>query len=160
MRLPRTRRKPHRPRDKEVVSRLMRAVRSRDNLAERKLRKALSEIGARYRLQVAWLPGRPDIVFVRARVVVFVDGDFWHGRIFLEQGLRGLRLSLRTERREWWINKIVRNVERDALNTAALEGLDFAVVRIWEKDLLRNAPRIASHIGRMVRTRSIRFSNS
>src|SRR6202521_1501811 len=54
--------------------------RSRGSRAEIELRKALSAIGLRYRLHVGDLPGRPDVVFPRQRVDVFVDGDFWHGR--------------------------------------------------------------------------------
>src|SRR6266568_9303362 len=54
--------------------------RSTNTRAELQLRKAMSQLGLRYRLHVAGLPGRPDVVFSRSRVAVFCDGDFWHGR--------------------------------------------------------------------------------
>jgi DNA mismatch endonuclease (patch repair protein) len=132
----------------------MQAVKSRDNAAERALRKTLTKLRLRYRLQVSWLPGRPDIVFPKASLVVFVDGDFWHGRILLEKGWQAFRMSLRTSRRAWWERKLVSNVERDLLTTAALEGLDYRVIRLWEKDVLRHPDRIAKRIARIVTTRS------
>lgn len=147
--------RPHKPRDPEIVSRLMRAVRSRDNRGELALRRALSTLGLRFRLHVAWLPGRPDIVFPNARVAVFVDGDFWHARVFVEQGMSGLNTSLRTIRRDWWIEKLMRNVERDLLVTAALQGLGFAVIRLWERDVLRTPMRGATRIARTVKRRNL-----
>lgn len=117
------------------------------------LRTALSALSQRYRLQVNWLPGRPDIVFVSARVAVFVDGDFWHARCFVENGALGLEESLRTARREWWIRKLMGNVERDLLATAALEGLGFVVVRLWEKEVLRDPESAAQRVAQIVRRR-------
>ena len=66
------------PRDPKITSRIMAAIRGRDTEPERLLRSALFRRGLRFRLH-AKLPGRPDIVFRRVRVAVFVDGDFWHG---------------------------------------------------------------------------------
>jgi DNA mismatch endonuclease, patch repair protein len=146
-------RNPHRPRDPEVVSRLMRAVRSHNTRGEKTLRRELAKLGLRFRLQVRWLPGRPDVVFHRARLVVFVDGDFWHGRIFVEGGPRALAHSLRTSNQAWWIQKIRGNVERDFLATAALEGLGFKVVRLWERDVLDNPSKVAARVARLVKRR-------
>src|SRR5687767_5949640 len=63
-----------------AASRVARSVRKTDSKAEVALRKALWAMGHRYRKNVRSLPGTPDLVFPRARTVVFCDGDFWHGR--------------------------------------------------------------------------------
>jgi DNA mismatch endonuclease, patch repair protein len=64
----------------EVASRTKRANRPRDSAHELLLRRTIWRMGLRYRKHVAMLPGSPDLVFFAARVVVFCDGDFWHGR--------------------------------------------------------------------------------
>src|SRR5438309_2126139 len=66
-------------RDPKVTSRIMAAVRGKNTEPEWLLRRALFRRGLRFRVHVKTLPGRPDIVFSSVRVVVFVDGDFWHG---------------------------------------------------------------------------------
>ena len=60
----------------------MSRVRGRDTGLERIVRSALHRQGFRFRKHVSDLPGRPDVVFPRAKVVVFIDGDFWHGYRF------------------------------------------------------------------------------
>ena len=57
----------------------MSKIRGRDTQLELAVRRELHRRGHRYRVHVAWLPGKPDIVFTRVKLVVFVDGDFWHG---------------------------------------------------------------------------------
>jgi DNA mismatch endonuclease, patch repair protein len=59
-------------------SEIMRRVKSKDTSLEKKVRSVLHKRGLRYRLYYD-LPGKPDIVFVRARVVIFIDSCFWHG---------------------------------------------------------------------------------
>src|ERR1700689_3766304 len=73
------------------------------------LRRTLKSRGLRYRVDVADLPGRPDIVFVNARVAVFCDGDFWHGR---DLAARQAKLA-RGHNPAYWLAKIRGNVERD-----------------------------------------------
>lgn len=100
--------------------------------AELLLRRALREKGLRYRLHAKDLPGKPDIVFRRQRLAIFVDGDFWHGRNWEER-----RKKLENgNNSEYWVAKIGYNIERDKKNTALLEGMGWVVIRIWETDLL------------------------
>src|SRR4051812_34115001 len=101
------------PRDRAATTRLMASVRRKNTAAEVTLRRALWHLGLRYRLHDRLLPGTPDIVFRRARVAVFVDGDYWHGRILVEQGEAALRQTFRKAHRSFWTTKIKRNVERD-----------------------------------------------
>src|SRR5262245_27046521 len=88
------------------------ASRKRDTKVELLLRRALWRRGLRYRVDVATLPGRPDIVFVGRRLVVFCDGDFWHGRDLR----RRLRRLASGHNPRYWVEKIRGNVRRDRKN--------------------------------------------
>jgi DNA mismatch endonuclease, patch repair protein len=114
----------------------------RDTRAERRLRRALWLRGLRYRIDAGDLPGRPDVVFRRARVAVFCDGDFWHGRD-LDSRLRRLKQG---HNPDYWVAKIRRNVERDREHRAALIRLGWIVLRYWETDIHADVDRIAEEI--------------
>ncbi len=107
----------------EQRRRCMSSVKGGNTGPEVKLRKALWNRGLRYRLRYK-LPGKPDLVFVSARVVVFVDGCFWHG--CPEHG------SMPATNREFWERKILGNLERDKRVTNELSGLGWEVLRFWE----------------------------
>lgn len=103
------------------------------------LRRALWRLGCRYRLGGQSLPGAPDLVFPGARVVVFCDGDFWHGRNW-EQ--RRARLAAGTNA-HYWVAKIERNIRRDQEVTERLEGAGWSVLRFWESEILRSPHEVA-----------------
>lgn len=103
--------------------------------------------GLRYRLHHAGLPGRPDIVFTKQRIVVFCDGDFWHGRD-LDRRLAKLAAG---HNAVYWLAKVQRNVERDRLQTGALEASGWTVLRFWETDILRRAGYVADQIIAVIR---------
>jgi DNA mismatch endonuclease, patch repair protein len=139
----------------------MAAVRSRDTQCELSLRRALWGRGLRYRLnprRARGLPlvGRPDIVFPSARVIVFVDGDFWHGRVLREQGLEKLKAAFSPARREWWVGKISSTVARDDRITSTLRDQGWNVIRVWESQVRRNLVTVAGRIERVVRRRARR----
>lgn len=113
------------------AKRTMLGNRRRDSRPERRLRSALHADGMRFRVDLpirldGRRPIRPDIVFTRARVVVFVDGCFWHG--CPEHG-RPPRTNS-----GYWSAKIAVNQARDREQTAALENAGWEVVRFWEHD--------------------------
>lgn len=95
------------------------------------------------------MPGKPDIVFARARVVVFCDGDFWHGRE-LEARLEKLA---RGHNAPYWIAKIQNNVLRDRRNNLTLAREGWFVVRVWESEIVANAVAVASRIGKILTAR-------
>src|SRR4051812_37657899 len=95
------------------------------------LRRALWAAGCRYRKNSSDLPGRPDIVFVGARLAVFCDGDFWHGR---DWETRRQKLSRGTNS-AYWLAKIERNIERDQQNTRRLGEMGWTVLRFWESQI-------------------------
>jgi DNA mismatch endonuclease, patch repair protein len=146
-------RRPYRPRDPRVVSAAMSAVRSKENRAERILRRTLWLLGHRYRLYDKTLPGNPDLVFHDARVVVFVDGDYWHGRVLIEKGEAGFAAMFRGRNRAWWRQKIGRTIERDVKATAALSSKGWAVVRVWERDILAHPIECALRVSQVIHNR-------
>jgi DNA mismatch endonuclease (patch repair protein) len=106
-------------------------------------------MGLRYRVDAKRLHGRPDLVFASARVVVFVDGDFWHGR-----NLKAREAKLRVgHNAPYWIAKIRANVERDQRNTAQLIADGWLVLRFWETEIVKAPDDIAKEIARAVRAR-------
>ena len=122
------------------------ASRKTDTRCELVLRHELWSRGLRYRLHVSQLLGRPDIVFPRERVVVFCDGDFWHGRDLV---CRLARLS-RGHNSTYWVAKVQRNVARDRENQRALEVAGWTVVRVWETDVLRAPGRAADRVAKVL----------
>jgi DNA mismatch endonuclease (patch repair protein) len=83
---------------------------------------------ARFRKNVASLPGRPDVVFPRVHLAVFCDGDFWHGK---DWSVRRATLAQGTNA-PYWIAKIEANRARDRRHTAALRADGWIVLRFWE----------------------------
>lgn len=118
----------------EASSRAKRNNRRVDTQHELILRHKLWQIGLRYRKNDKTLPGKPDIVFKYARVVVFCDGDFWHGRNWEIQKTK-LRKGTNAE---YWISKIESNIERDKLNNTLLEADGWLIIRLWETDIKKD----------------------
>lgn len=115
----------------------MKANPGRDTRPEVALRSALHRAGLRFRkglrIDVQGQRVRPDIVFTRIKVAVFVDGCFWHG--CPEHG------EMPASNREFWEAKIGRTRERDQQQTAALEAAGWRVLRVWEHEPIDNAVR-------------------
>lgn len=111
------------------ASRRMARVRQRGTDVEIELRRALHAMGLRYRLQVP-LSRKPrrvaDIVFIGARVAVFVDGCFWHGC--------PLHATWPKENAGFWRAKIEANRARDADTTRRLRELGWEVIRVWSHE--------------------------
>ena len=122
------------PRSKNVTSRIMASVKSHDTVAELAIRRRLWANGIRYRLN-SNLFGHPDLVFVSRRVVVFVDGDLWHGNSWRIRGFPDLESQFQNNR-SWWTEKIRRNIERDCDVTRRLQGENWMVLRFWESAIL------------------------
>lgn len=127
----------------------MSAVRNRDSTAELAIRRRLWANGLRYRL-TARLPGRPDLVFPRQRIAVFIDGDLWHGNSWRVRGLPNLEAQF-PNRTEWWVSKITRNMERDRQVNEQLAAEGWTVLRYWESEALADPNDVAERI--MLRVR-------
>jgi DNA mismatch endonuclease (patch repair protein) len=127
--------------DAATRSAVMRRVKGRNTTPELVVRKALTKLGARYRLHRKDLPGNPDIVMPGRRLALFVHGCFWHGH----DCARGARVP--KQNRDYWVGKVGRNVARDARSRAALMEQGWRVETIWEcelKDAAALAARLAA----------------
>ena len=126
----------------EITHKIMSAIKPRNTKPEMLLRKALWRKGLRYRVNVTKLPGRPDIVFTKAKIAVFCDGDFWHGHNWAIRGIPSLEAEL-AGYSEFWKNKILGNIKRDRDTTEKLTNDGWCVLRFWESDIIMNVDRCA-----------------
>lgn len=112
----------------------MQHIKNKDTKIEIVLRKALWHKGYRYRKNVQGLPGKPDIVMSKYKLVIFCDSEFFHGKDWevlkpqLEKGNNS----------EFWINKISKNMEHDTDINQRLNYLGWTVIRFWGKEILKN----------------------
>lgn len=127
----------------EQRSRCMSNIRSADTQPEILVRRCLWNAGMRYRIHVRDLPGRPDIVFSKAKIVVFIDGCFWHR---CEQHYHAPRKNSK-----WWHDKIAANVARDRKIDERLLELGWGVLRFWEHDVRESPESVAELIVLRVR---------
>jgi len=113
------------------------------------LRRTLWHRGLRFRKNLAALPGKPDIVFTKARLAIFCDGDFWHGRNWreLSSHLRGGFNA------GYWHRKIRANILRDRSTTRLLEHMCWRVVRLWESDIKADPEGVADKVQKILANR-------
>ena len=129
----------------------MAKVKSRGTRPELTLRQALTALGLRYRLGGLGLPGKPDILFTKAKVAVFVDGDFWHGNQWKLRGHKSLEGQLgAVSNRDYWLAKIRRNMERDRRVSAQLKQAGWKVIRIWESSISKSPRKAAAKVAQAV----------
>ena len=117
----------------EVMSR----VKHRDTGPELRVRRHLWASGLRFRLASKGLVGKPDLVFLGTRLAIFVHGCFWHQH----PGCPNARMP--KSRREFWQNKLLRNVERDAEVAAKLKVIGWGAMTIWECET-RNVEKLSA----------------
>jgi DNA mismatch endonuclease, patch repair protein len=121
----------------EQRSRCMSRIKNKNTKPEISLRKILWRMGLRYRLN-SKLPGKPDIVFNKQKLAIFVDGYFWHG--CPEHGT-----SPKTNER-FWAEKLSTNIKRDRKVDRELENMGWFVIRIWEHEINSDVYSSASKI--------------
>lgn len=122
---------------REHRSKIMSMIKGKNTKPEMLVRSVCHELGLRYRLHRKDLPGKPDLVFPKHRLCIFVHGCFWHRH-------PGCKYAYTPKSRlDFWLPKLARNVERDLDAQRALIARDWKVVIIWEchtknRELLRN----------------------
>lgn len=129
----------------EQRRRNMQHVRNKDSEIERLLRKELWRRGLRYRKNVRGIPGCPDIAFKGLKIAVFCDSEFWHGFDWDN------RKSDIKSNRDFWINKIERNISRDKEVNKILESDGWLVLRFWGKNIKKNLSECADIIENKVK---------
>lgn len=112
---------------KEQRKKNMQHIRSRDTEPERKVMTELRRRKIYFAKYAGTIIGKPDIVFRRKKVAVFIDSDFWHGH-----PKRGV---LPKSNRKYWLEKLRQNQARDQLVNRELKRQGWKVIRIWEHDV-------------------------
>lgn len=132
--------------DKTTRSYVMSRIRGRNTQPEILLRRALFAAGMRgYRVH-APVPGRPDVVFSKARLAVFVDGCFWHQ-------CRKCNIPVPRSNRSYWAPKLARNQARDRRLNRQLRALGWSVLHLWEHEIHRDPLACAARVARKYQER-------
>ena len=126
----------------------MQAIKNKNSDIELALRKELWRRGIHYRKNVKGIFGHPDLAFIGKKVAVFCDSEFWHGYDWDNR-----KNDIKT-RREFWIPKIERNIQRDIEVTAELKRQGWIVLRFWGKEIKKDTMRCADIIERTLEARS------
>jgi DNA mismatch endonuclease (patch repair protein) len=107
----------------------MSRIRGKNTRPELLVRKFLFSKGYRYRLHDKKLPGKPDIVLLKYRTVIFIHGCFWHGH----EGCKYFVVP--KTRTEWWLTKIMLNKSNDQKTVTLLADAGWKIINIWECEL-------------------------
>ncbi len=129
----------------ETRSRVMARIRGRDTGPERVVAAGLTAFGFLFESHARDLPGRPDFVMREIKLVIFVDGDFWHGHRFA---------VWRDKLSPAWELKIAGNRKRDTRNFRLLRAQGWKIVRLWEHQLDRNAKACLRRVAKIVAERT------
>lgn len=127
----------------EQRSRCMSRIRSTDTTPEREVRRALTDMGYRYRLHARFLPGRPDIVISRLKLAIFVHGCFWH-RHRCKLGRPVPKMNA-----DFWRAKFTANRLRDRRSRTAIRKLGWKPVIMWECST-RNPAKLKEKLSRII----------
>lgn len=127
----------------EERSKNMSRIGNKDTRPEKIVRSLLHRLGFRFRLHRRGLPGTPDIVMPGRKIIIFVHGCFWHRH----EGCKDAGIPKTNT--EFWTKKLNKNVERDKVNSEALNRMGWHIIKIWEcetKDIKNLADRLTKEI--------------
>ncbi|MGB7469541.1 MAG: DNA mismatch endonuclease Vsr [Candidatus Binatus sp.] len=127
----------------EKRSNVMARIRAKNTKPELAVRRALHRLGYRFRLHDPRLPGRPDIVLARHRLIIEVNGCFWHGH-------RCLKGRIPVGNRAYWVQKIGGNKIRERRNAHRLRAMGWKVKTVWECEVRRqNTDQLAAGLRKL-----------
>ena len=115
--------------DQKTRSFNMSRIRGKDSKPELIVRKFLHANGLRYRLHRKKLPGKPDLVMLRFKTAIFINGCYWHGH----ENCKYYRIP--ATRKKWWMEKINQTKKNDEKNELLLKAAGWKVIVIWECEL-------------------------
>jgi DNA mismatch endonuclease (patch repair protein) len=121
----------------EQRKKCMSRIRSCDTKPEIYFRKALWKWGIRYRKNVKNLFGKPDIAIKKYKLVIFIDGDFWHGNDWKKKKFSSQE-DLLLSYSDYWQNKIRRNILRDKKVTKYYKNIGWTILRFWTSETEKN----------------------
>ncbi len=125
---------------KRKRSLVMSKILSCDTIPEKQVRRVLSDMGYHYRLNVKTLPGKPDIVIHKYRVVIFIHGCFWHLHSNCRDG------TIPKTRTDYWRTKLVQNRQRDIKCKNDLRKMGWKVLCLWECDIEKRPNKVIKRI--------------
>ncbi len=120
----------------------MQNIRSKGTLPEQIIMRELQRRKIYFARHVDSIIGKPDIVFRRKKVIVFVDSDFWHGH--------PKRFIMPKSNLEYWKKKLDRNKKRDKEVNKILEKNGYKVIRVWEHDVKKRFNKAMNRILRAI----------
>lgn len=129
----------------ERRSEIMSHIKSKNTSIELLVRKQLFALGFRYRVNYKTLPGKPDIVFTKKKVAIFIHGCFWHGH---EIGCRYSHVP--QSHAEYWSEKVGRTKERDAKHIHELKANGWRVLTVWECEIRKDLHGVVDQIERFL----------
>ncbi len=118
---------------KERRSEIMSHIKGKDTSIELLARRKLHSLGYRFRVNYKELRGKPDIVFTKKKIAIFIHGCFWHGH---EGGCRYSHIS--QSRKEYWEPKLIRTKERDREHIESLMREGWTVLVLWECEIKKD----------------------
>ena len=137
----------------EATSRRMSNVKLKHGDAENILAKMLWHKGYRYRLNYKKLPGSPDIAITKSKIAIFVDGEFWHGYNWDEKKPKLKR------NRDYWIQKIEENMERDIRVDKQLLAMDWITIHFWSKEVQKKPEECIQTIEEVIFEQRLRIDD-
>lgn len=114
----------------------MSRIRSKNTKPELIVFTELEKLGITFKKHHS-LPGKPDVVFIKGKIAVFIDGEFWHGKYFSK---------IKHRLTDYWINKLTLNMKRDRKNKKLLKAEGWTVLRLWDDDIKKNHKREVNKI--------------
>ena len=136
---------------KKKRSEVMSKIRYKDTKIELLLKKAISDAKLKgYRLNYKMM-GKPDVVFTKYKVIIFCDGEFWHGKNYLQK---------KHKYKKYWVEKIRYNMQRDKKNNRKLRRDGWSVLRFWEKDIEKKVDRCIHKIKNKLKERGYKIKST
>lgn len=135
----------------DIRSRNMARIKAKNTKPELTVRKLLTSKNYRYRIHYQ-LHGKPDIVFPKYKIAVFVHGCYWHGH--------GCKVDhVAKSNTDFWSSKIIRNKERDKQNKDSLIKEGWKVLTIWECDIRKNCESACAELLKFLAVKTMRETN-
>ena len=117
----------------------MQNIKSSNTKPEIAFRKALWKRGVRYRINVKDIMGKPDICIKSKKIAIFIDSEYWHGKMYLEG-------KIPKSNQEYWISKLERNIQRDKEVNLFFKKHGWKVFRFWSKEVKSNLDNIIDEV--------------
>ena len=132
-------------RDPRITSQIMSKIKSKNTKPEIILGKALRKNHIKFRRHPSIL-GTPDFILFEKKIVIFCDGDFWHGNNWRLRKLKSRAVEFSQIKKDYWMNKIKTNIARDKRVNQELKKLNYKVLRFWESAIKKDIGNIINQI--------------